>query len=463
MNLVPGFIEDIFEIIATALGFSSPLVLDIDGDGIELTSLASADAVYWDLDLDGFAEASGWVTGGDGLLAIDLNEDGIINDSGELFGDQTGAANGFVALAAYDSNQDGFITAEDVAFNDLRVWIDDSMDGYSQADELHTMSSLLITSISLGYSDVNYAISGNNVLQESTFTINGNARDIVDAYFAFSDTNTVHNQDFIFDIRALFMPTLRGYGEVAALHIAMSLDNEGTGNLLELVTDLNASSFTDLFTSTSDTPDLVLDIMYRWAGVEGVSPTARGYEIDGRDLAFLEALMGQPFLQGGSNPNPAGPEAGESLKEAFSIAFNHVYARLLAQSAGGELFEGDWFYNIATDSFEGITGLNSTALGLLETEATGLANTGLRQSFWENVVRVIEYAVGTDNLDGGDLTALQTAITDSDVTLDLEDDILPALVYERISGVSEGGTSGAETMNGSSGPRANRPRARVKK
>jgi len=31
------------------------------------------------------AEASGWITGGDGLLCIDLNSDGIINNQTELF------------------------------------------------------------------------------------------------------------------------------------------------------------------------------------------------------------------------------------------------------------------------------------------------------------------------------------------------------------------------------------------
>src|SRR5690606_38160593 len=65
--------------ILAAIAERSPLVLDVDASGtVELASLASADAVYFDLDNNGYAEAAGWTTGGDGFLALDVNEDGII-------------------------------------------------------------------------------------------------------------------------------------------------------------------------------------------------------------------------------------------------------------------------------------------------------------------------------------------------------------------------------------------------
>lgn len=445
------YVEDIKAQFETSKNRGSPLALDIDGlDGVELTSLHSVNSVYWDIDNDGFAEASGFITGGDGLLAIDLNEDGIINNSTELFGNQTGYSNGFLALAAYDSNADGVITAGDAYYNDLIVWIDNSNDGYSQADELYTLGELLITSINLAYTDVNYTISGNEILQESTFTINGNTRTIVDAYFSYSNVNTVYNRDFILDYRTMFLPAQSGCGELAALHIAMSIDNTGAGNLLNLVSSFNGKTFAQIFDSTTNTLDAVRDIMYRWAGVDGVSPTARGPLIDGRSLGFLESLMGQPFIQRGIYTNPVGWEAAGDLNDAFTMALNNFYARLVAQSAGGELFEGDWYYDIATDSIKDVTGLNQTNLDALETEASGLANTAARQVFWENVVRMVEYTVGTSNLDSGDLVALQTAITDSDTTLDLEDDILPALPFQRDIGVAESGTSGDDTLNGSS-------------
>src|SRR5690606_23792817 len=144
----------------------SPLVLDIDNNGIELVGLDSADSVFFDFDGDGFANESGWITGGDGFVALDLNEDTFINNGTELLGDQTGYDNGFLALAAYDSNADGVINSEDQIWNDLKVWIDANQNGFSEHTELYTLDDLLITSISLSYTDVSYDIAGNAIKQE---------------------------------------------------------------------------------------------------------------------------------------------------------------------------------------------------------------------------------------------------------------------------------------------------------
>ena len=48
--------------------------------------------------------------------------------------------------------------------------------------------------------------------------------------------STTKNYDL--DARALFLPMLRGYGNLLSLHIAMSLDNDGAGNLLDDDKDL---------------------------------------------------------------------------------------------------------------------------------------------------------------------------------------------------------------------------------
>jgi len=104
--------------------------------------------VYFDHNGDAFAEATGWVDSGDGLLVMDRNGNGIIDDGRELFSDQTilsngrRAANGFQALADLDSNHDGKIDAQDVAFSQLRVWKDSDGDGVSQPDELFTLDQL---------------------------------------------------------------------------------------------------------------------------------------------------------------------------------------------------------------------------------------------------------------------------------------------------------------------------------
>jgi len=131
-----------------------PLVLDLDGDGVETTSLN--DGSYFDHDANGFAEKTGWVASDDGLLVWDRNGDGIINNGKELFGDQTilksgtKAANGFQALADLDDNKDGKIDANDSAFGQLKVWRDFDGDGYSSIDELYTLNELGITALNTG-------------------------------------------------------------------------------------------------------------------------------------------------------------------------------------------------------------------------------------------------------------------------------------------------------------------------
>ena len=47
-------------------GAGSPIILDLDGDGVE--TLAEGLGIYFDLNADGFEESTGWVGPDDGLL-----------------------------------------------------------------------------------------------------------------------------------------------------------------------------------------------------------------------------------------------------------------------------------------------------------------------------------------------------------------------------------------------------------
>ncbi|QQR69456.1 MAG: transglycosylase SLT domain-containing protein [Alphaproteobacteria bacterium] len=156
---LPGWQAELLAKFNQASEQGSPLVLDLDGDGVELTG---PNGVYWDIDKDGFREASAWVKSDDGLLARDVNGNGVIDDHGELFGDKTGQADGFLALATLDSNKDGKISAADAQFANLKVWRDLNQDGVSQAAELKTLAETGIASINLNATASNYAIAGSN-------------------------------------------------------------------------------------------------------------------------------------------------------------------------------------------------------------------------------------------------------------------------------------------------------------
>ncbi len=161
----------------------TPLVIDLDGDGLDLTSLYNA-AVSFDLDGDGQEEYTGWVQPDDAFLVMDWNGDGTINDGTELFGDATGYDDGFAALAALDENGDGVIDAQDSLFSLLQIWQDLNSNGISEANELMTMDQIGITSLSLDVNDYVDMVEGNGVVGQTIVTFaDGSTVDMYDVYF----------------------------------------------------------------------------------------------------------------------------------------------------------------------------------------------------------------------------------------------------------------------------------------
>lgn len=130
--------------------YSSPLVLDLDNDGIELTSAESG--VSFDLLAQGSPVRTAWTQGDDAFLCLDLNGNGRIDSGAELFGSRSGGkdhADGFLALALYDGNRDGRIDRTDRVFNRLRLWTDANHDGKSSAKELRPLGALDIVALDL--------------------------------------------------------------------------------------------------------------------------------------------------------------------------------------------------------------------------------------------------------------------------------------------------------------------------
>ena len=124
---------------------ASPIVIDLGNDGINSHALNYT--INFDLDNNGFKEATGWVSGDDALLAIDKNNNGKIDNGSELFGNKSisdsafsytnsSLNNGFETLKSYDSNNDGIIDSQDAEFDKLLLWQDKNSNGISETDEL---------------------------------------------------------------------------------------------------------------------------------------------------------------------------------------------------------------------------------------------------------------------------------------------------------------------------------------
>ncbi|HEY0283494.1 MAG TPA: hypothetical protein VGC27_12825, partial [Rhizomicrobium sp.] len=129
----------------------SPVVLDLDGNGIDLVSANSMSAPWFDMDGDGYRDQTGWVGPNDGILVIDRDGDGLITKGEEISfsRDENGAVSDLEGLRAYDTNQNGMIDASDAQFSELRVWQDANQDGICEAGELTTLAERSIAAINL--------------------------------------------------------------------------------------------------------------------------------------------------------------------------------------------------------------------------------------------------------------------------------------------------------------------------
>ncbi|WP_298962824.1 DUF5801 repeats-in-toxin domain-containing protein [uncultured Roseibium sp.] len=148
---------------------SDPIILDLDGDGTELL----AGPVVFDIDADGTAETIGWVGPDDGMLVVDLDGSGAIENGSEVFSEvfnDGSFADSLEALASLDDNGDGMIDTQDAAFSDIKVWQDANSDGFSQAGELQSLFEHGISSIDLNAGKVDRAVDGNTVFAEGTYT-----------------------------------------------------------------------------------------------------------------------------------------------------------------------------------------------------------------------------------------------------------------------------------------------------
>ncbi len=139
-----------------------PLVINFDGNAVELGD----DTFSFDINADGVEEELATLTSNSGFLALDKNNDGIINNGKELFGPNTG--NGFLELAQYDEDGNQFIDENDSVFNGLQIMQIDS-DGNILT---RALLDLDIGAIYTGYQETPFSIKSqqNEILGEIVST-----------------------------------------------------------------------------------------------------------------------------------------------------------------------------------------------------------------------------------------------------------------------------------------------------
>ncbi len=375
------------------------LILDLGGDGIELTPLDQSSA-YFDFDGNGFAERTGWVNADDGFLVMDRNGNGKIDDISELFGGAGGHANGFANLATIDNDGNGILDASDAGFSQLQIWRDLNHDGVTDAGELFSLSEFEIASINLTAGDVALDVGGSTITQVSTVTFtNGSTSEIADVYFDrdTADTHFLLDDSFVYDPNALIMPELWGRGNVANASIALSLDatlQTKADALLGLLENGDIAQFQRGFEG------FLLD----WTGASSADVNGRGSSINGQHLAMLEAFYGTGFVQTHatngteySNPNAAAAGPLEGLYQDFA---NWYAVRFMIQSVG----------STARAKSTTIVGMTNRAIAHPLTGLVGLLDGyGLSDQYLNgslaDVIRGLNYSV-----ENGSLTAENAAL-----------------------------------------------------
>ncbi len=389
------FLGPLIELFGFMTNRSDPLIIDLDGDGVNTTSVEDSSATF-DLDNNGSEETVGWFEAEDGAIAHDWkgtsNADGSvmgngrIQDRSELFatfaelsrhdvnGDGVLDANDVAAEADTDVNGDGVIDENDkvqptvigdfdgngtletiaVGWDQLQVWIDADSDGNTDDGELHSFEELGITSIDLDATKLDIENNDNIINSESTVTFDDGTSSVVNGVDFNRDTL---NQSYQPQIEALdlspdrladrldvfTLPQLQGVGNVPHLMIAALADDDVL-NAWRAVGNYEGGS-------PAEFRSLVEELLLTWSGGDDLAQEYRG-TVPGSILNAIEEFLGVEY-----------PRPDETLRsfaqtelalDAWGGFVDAVTLRFYVQNQDTESArETDVSYDFTQDKFEG--------------------------------------------------------------------------------------------------------------
>jgi hypothetical protein len=181
----------------------APIAVDLDGNGIEY--LERAEGVVFTDETTGESVSTAWVGPNDGLLVIDADDSGTINQSSEyVFTEWSETATTDMAAVAevFDTNQDGQLSALDSDFEQFAVWRDADSDGITDDGELVSLIDLGVESIALNYADDSregLAAGGDVIIYGQSEVVfgDGTTTTAEDAGFAIEAADLLGEEEFI--------------------------------------------------------------------------------------------------------------------------------------------------------------------------------------------------------------------------------------------------------------------------
>ena len=117
--------------------FSAPVVLDLNGDGLNITPLSSSN-MFYDMAGDGYQHRTAWAGAGDGVLVLDTQGNGQITQRNQVVftdWDPTAKDDMQALRDVFDSNHNGMLDAGDAQFSSFKIFV-------SNADGTTTLQTL---------------------------------------------------------------------------------------------------------------------------------------------------------------------------------------------------------------------------------------------------------------------------------------------------------------------------------
>lgn len=337
-----------------------PLVIDLDGDGVEISGTSS---VYFDWDDDGYLEQTSWVGADDGFLVLDLNEDGTRGDGDgqidqarelafALWGDE-GDTDLQALRRAFDDNDDGVLDSNDGVWDELRIWQDANQNGVVDDGELMSLDEVEVT-----YLDAN----GN------TQTRTG----ITEIDLGYDDGSDYADTD---DDISVFGNTLHGLAS-----FTLTGDHVVEGGVGDVSLGYNALGWRDVDTELGYNIEFESGVQYRYAVID---------ENDADDVDLTAANLNGAA---GDDDNNILTAAGHILAVAVSGAGGNdtitggVQDDMLSGDAGDDELRGgagdDLIFFDADDTVvEGGSGYDTAYVATEDTVTLDLVATGFEQAF----------------------------------------------------------------------------------
>lgn len=189
--------------------------------------------------------------------------------------------------------------------------------------------------------------------------------------------------------------SLKGFGELLDLHVAMGKDSA----LNTLVRNFVKNWTLERFVQSSVDLD-VQNILFKWAGVQNVVPNSRGNLVDARVAGFVEKLTGQPF----TNAQLANTTSANYVKQAYGEVFGIFKAQLMLQAGASSIFATKPVYNLATGEIEGGVVTLKSLSGVIEQAKT------LGAVYWANVALFLLRVKSAGAYSDAEVTAINMAI-----------------------------------------------------